>query len=116
MGQRLLLLRLHSPMSLLKIPILQDGKPKLPRLGLVAWFRAPPGGHRGYYLQYWVLQVVQSLNAQWPRTLCSPMDCMQARSLLKLMSVESVMPSSHLILSSPSPPAPNPSQHQGLFQ
>ena len=26
------------------------------------------------------------------------------------------MPSSHLILSSPSPPAPNPSQHQGLFQ
>ena len=34
-------------------------------------------------------------------------------SLLKLMSIESVMPSSHL--SSPSPPAPNPSQHQGLF-
>ena len=26
------------------------------------------------------------------------------------------MPSSHLILSSPSPPAPNPSQHQSLFQ
>ena len=37
-------------------------------------------------------------------------------SLLKLMPIESVMPSSHLILSSPSPPAPNPSQHQGLFQ
>ena len=36
--------------------------------------------------------------------------------LLKLMSTESVMPSSHLILLSPSPPAPNPSQHQGLFQ
>ena len=32
------------------------------------------------------------------------------------MSIESVKPSSHLILSSPSPPAPNPSQHQGLFQ
>ena len=30
--------------------------------------------------------------------------------------IELVMPSSHLILSSPSPPAPNPSQHQGLFQ
>ena len=29
---------------------------------------------------------------------------------------ESVMPSSHLILSSPCPPAPNPSQHQSLFQ
>ena len=30
-------------------------------------------------------------------------------------SIESVMPSSHLILLSPSPPAPKPSQHQGLF-
>ena len=40
-----------------------------------------------------------------------------SRSLLKLMSIESVMPSNHLILClSPSPPAPNPSQHQGLFQ
>ena len=45
-------------------------------------------------------------------------------SLLKLMSIELVMPSNHLgdaiqpshPLSSPSPPAPNPSQHQGLFQ
>ena len=38
-----------------------------------------------------------------------------SQSLPKLMSIESVMPSSHLILSSPSP-ALNPSQHQGLFQ
>ena len=37
-------------------------------------------------------------------------------SSLKLTSIESVMPSSHLILLSPSPPAPNPSQHQSLFQ
>ena len=39
-------------------------------------------------------------------------------SLLKLMSIESVMPSNYLIhpLSSPSPPAFNLSQHQGLFQ
>ena len=35
-------------------------------------------------------------------------------SLLKLMSNESVMPSSHLILSSPSSPAFNLSQRQGL--
>ena len=34
----------------------------------------------------------------------------QLQNLPKLMSVELVMPSSHLILSSPSPPAPNPSQ------
>ena len=37
-------------------------------------------------------------------------------SLLKLMPIELVMPSSHLILSSPSPPAPNSSQQQRLFQ
>ena len=32
------------------------------------------------------------------------------------MSIESVMPSNHLILLSPSPPAFNLSQHQGLFK
>ena len=37
-------------------------------------------------------------------------------SLFKLIFMESVMPSNHLILSSPSPPAFNLSQHQGLFQ
>ena len=43
---------------------------------------------------------------QWCLTLCDPMDCStpgfpvhhQLRSLLKFMSIESVMPSSHLIL------------------
>ena len=35
----------------------------------------------------------------------------------KPMSIESVMTSNHLILFRPlSPPAPNPSQHQGLFK
>ena len=37
-------------------------------------------------------------------------------SLLKLMFIESVMSSSHLILLSPSLTALNLSQHQGLFQ
>ena len=37
-------------------------------------------------------------------------------SLLKLMSIEWVMPSNHLILSSPSPPTYNLPQHQGLFK
>ena len=52
-------------------------------------------------------------------TLCDPMNrSTQAslfrtntQSLPKPTSIESVMPSSHLILSSPSPPASNPSQH-----
>ena len=38
----------------------------------------------------------------------------KSQSLLKLMSIESVMPSNHLILSSPSSPAFNLFQHQGL--
>ena len=56
-------------------------------------------------------------------TLCDCMDgaCQASlfstisRSLLKLMYSESVIPSNHLILSFPSPPAFNLSQHQGLF-
>ena len=39
-----------------------------------------------------------------------------SRSSLKLTFIESVMPSSHLIMLSPFPPGPNPSQHQSLFQ
>ena len=39
-----------------------------------------------------------------------------SQSLLKLMSIESVIPSNYLILSSPSPPAFKLSQHQGLFK
>ena len=39
-----------------------------------------------------------------------------SRSLLILMSVESMMSSNHLILSPPSPPALNLSKHQDLFQ
>ena len=37
-------------------------------------------------------------------------------TLLKLMSVELIMPPSHLILSPSPPSAVNLSQHQGLFQ
>ena len=56
-------------------------------------------------------------------TLCDPLGytnqasltITNSQSLLKLTSIESVMPSNHLILSSPSPPTFNLSQHQGLF-
>ena len=41
----------------------------------------------------------------------------QLRSLLKFISIKSVMPSNHLFLCGPPPhPALNLSQHQGLFQ
>ena len=53
-------------------------------------------------------------------TLCDPMQpslsITNSQSLLKLMSRKSLMPSNHLILSSPSPPTFNLSQHQSLFQ
>ena len=40
-----------------------------------------------------------------------------SQSLLRLMSIESVMPSNHLSLCRPpSPPAFNLAQHQGLFK
>ena len=60
---------------------------------------------------------------QWCPTVCDPwtaahqvsLSITNSRSLLRLMAIEPVMPSNHLILSSPSPPAFNLSQHQGLF-
>ena len=62
--------------------------------------------------------------AQSCLTLCNPMNraCQASLSITnswslpKLMSTESVMPSNHLILSSPSPLALNLSQHEGLFK
>ena len=67
---------------------------------------------------------VQSLNHGWlfatPWTAArqASLSITNSRSLLKLMSIELVMPSNHLILYRPSPslPAFNLSQHQGLFQ
>ena len=73
-----------------------------------------------YLLSIWYAFVVVQLCL----TLCDPMDCSMpgfvsftiSQNLLKFMSIESVMPSNCLILSSPSPPALNHSQHKGLFQ
>ena len=63
-----------------------------------------------------------SSGAQLCPTLCDPwtaarqasLSTTNSRSSLKLTSIKSVMPSHPL--SSPSPPAPNASQHQSLFQ
>ena len=72
-----------------------------------------------------ILCIVQfSSVAQLCPTLCNPMNCStpglpvrhQLPESTQPMSIESVMPSNHLILSSPSPPALNLSQHQGLFK
>ena len=66
--------------------------------------------------------VVQSLSCVWllvtPWTAAcqASLSITNSRNLLKLMSIKSVMPSNHLILTQPSPPTFNLSQHQGLFQ
>ena len=53
----------------------------------------------------------------WTATCQASLFVTNSRSLLKLMSIESVMPSNHPFpMSSPSPPALNLSQHQGLFK
>ena len=68
------------------------------------------------------LSSVQSLSCArlfatpWTAAHQAPLSITNSRSLLKFMSIESVTPSNHVILSSPSPPAFNLSQHQGLFQ
>ena len=82
-----------------------------------------------YKMEYSVqLSSVQSLShvqlfaTPWITARQASLSITNSWSSLKLMSIESVMPSSHLILCRPLflllpiPPAPNPSQHQGLFQ
>ena len=63
-----------------------------------------------------VHSVVSNSAMPWTAACQAFLSISNSRSLLRFMSVESVMPSNHLILYSPSPPAFNPSQHQGLFQ
>ena len=63
-----------------------------------------------------LLSHVQLFVTPWTAAQQAPLPITSYRSLLKLMSVESVMPSNQLILCHPSPPAFNLSQHQVFFQ
>ena len=60
------------------------------------------------------LSCVQLFATPWTAACQASLSINNSRSLLKLMSIESVMPSNHL--PSLSPPAFNLSQHQSLFQ
>ena len=63
------------------------------------------------------LSRVQLFASPWKAGRQASLSITSSWSLPKPMSIESVMPSNHLILlSSPSPPAFNLSQHQGLFK
>ena len=60
------------------------------------------------------LSRVRLFATPWIAARQASLSITNSRSSPRLTSIESVMPSSHLILSSPSPPAPNPSQHQSF--
>ena len=62
------------------------------------------------------LSHVQLFVTPWTTPHQASLSLTVSQNLFKLMFIESVMPSNHLILSSPSPPSFNLSQHQGLFQ
>ena len=62
------------------------------------------------------LSRAQVFATPWPAARQASLFITISQSLLKLMSIELVMPSNCHPLSSPSPPAFSLSQHQGLFQ
>ena len=72
--------------------------------------------------KFWVPVVVQPLTRVWlfaiPWTAAGQVSLSFtiSWSLLKLMSIESMMPSNHLIFCCPPSPILNVSQHQGLFK
>ena len=61
-----------------------------------------------------VHSVVQLFVTPWTAACQASLPIRNSQSLLKLMSIKTVMPSNQLILSSPSPPAFYLFQHQGL--
>ena len=76
-----------------------------------------PVGGLGLNSSQFTVSRVQLFATPWTAAHQASLCITNSWSLLKFMSIESVMPSNHLKpLSSPSPPAFNLSQHQGLFK
>ena len=71
-------------------------------------------------LWHFLICSVQSLSCvrlfvtPWTAACQASLSIINSQNLLKFMSIESVMPSNHLILSSPSPPTFSLSQHQSF--
>ena len=106
--QNLVIFRMHLQGSVLKIKFL------IQNLSLLH-------ENKRYYvisLQFSSVQLlsrVQLFVTTWTAVQQASLSITNSWSLLKLMSIKQVMPSNHLILSFPSSPAFNLSQHQGLF-
>ena len=63
-----------------------------------------------------LLSCVWLFETPWIAACQASLSITSSWSSFRLTSIKSVMSSSHLILSSPSPPAPKPAQHQSLSQ
>ena len=63
-----------------------------------------------------LLSRVRLFGTPWIAARQASLSITNSQSLLRFTSIKSMMPWSHLILSSPSSLAPNPSQHQSHFQ
>ena len=59
---------------------------------------------------------VRLFETPWIAACQASLSITNSRSSLRLKSIESVMPSNHLILCCPLLPCPSPSQHQRIFQ
>ena len=70
----------------------------------------------GYSVQFSSLSRVRLFATPWITACQASLSITNSRSSPRLTSIESVMPSATHPLSSPSPPAPNPSQRQSFFQ
>ena len=90
------------------------------KLGQNSWTHEKHMCLHGYVVVVQLLSCVLLFATPWTAAHRASLSFTISRSLLKLMSIDSVMISNHLIsshpLSSSFPPAFNPSQHQGLFQ
>ena len=71
--------------------------------------------HDGMLVLLFSRSVMSDSATPWTAARQASLSITNSRSLLKLMSIESVMPSNHLILLPASPPAFSLSQHQALF-
>ena len=86
---------------------------------LIWYFRT-----RFSHLGHWSTLKFMLLFTQLCPTFCDPQDCSKpgflsftiSLSLLRLMSIESMILSNHLISHPPFPPALNLCQHQGIYQ
>ena len=78
---------------------------------LISWLQPPPA-----VISVQSLSHVRLFVTPWVAARQASLSITNSLSSLRLTSIKSVMPSCHLILSSPSPPAPNPSEHPSLFQ